>query len=127
MDYPIADPDTGIGVLMDARFNKNSIMPICLPPNKNFKDYDRQGIVVGLGVIADGFKSNRCITDGNGPVAFQKCSTLWVEPDRMLLDEEGSYDHAHSAQFPNICVKEEPPSRLNKLCAKYHQKIENLK
>ena len=126
LDYPIADPDTGLGVLVNATFNMATIMPICLPPNKQFKDTRRSAVAVGLGITAENPKEHRCFTDGNGPVVFQQCSESWVEPDRRELDDLGEYPHAED-RSQNRCSKEPPPSSKNELCNQFHEKILLLK
>ena len=50
IDYPIADPDTGLTVLQNHTFTPDKIMPVCLPPNKFFRDTNRQAIAVGMGI-----------------------------------------------------------------------------
>ena len=53
LDYPVADPDTGMGVLEGAMFNKETIMPICLPTSTMFKDTHRTAVSVGLGISGE--------------------------------------------------------------------------
>ena len=53
LDYPIADPDTGMTVLQGAKFSAQTIMPICLPSSTKFKDTDRSAIAVGMGISAE--------------------------------------------------------------------------
>ena len=36
IDYPAMDEGTGITVLPGNKFAKNTLMPICLPPNKGY-------------------------------------------------------------------------------------------
>ena len=36
LDYPIMDEGTGATVLPGNKFAKNTLMPICLPPNKGY-------------------------------------------------------------------------------------------
>ena len=128
LDYPIIDPDTGMGVLDEKRFSMNSIMPICLPQNKYFKDNNRQGVAVGMGIEAEKSTNARCFTDGNGPDAFQQCSPLWVE-EKMLnfKDDYEQYEFPFENQPPRFCSKQEPPSTANTLCKEYHNIIEELK
>ena len=126
MNYPVIDPDTGMGVLEEKIFNMNSIMPICLPPNKYFKDQNKRGVIVGVGIRAEKTKSTRCFTDGNGPEAFQQCSTLWVDEEMVNYRDDDKYDFAWEAP-PKSCSKEAPPSIFNGLCKDYHQKITELK
>ena len=53
IDYPIADPDTGLTVLHNRTFALDTIMPVCLPPNKLFRDTNRQAIAVGMGISGE--------------------------------------------------------------------------
>lgn len=68
INYPVQDDESGtlmlqsynilqifykgMTVLYNRRFNVSSIMPICLPPSRNFKDDDRGSVVVGMGIAA---------------------------------------------------------------------------
>ena len=53
LDYPVADPGTGMTVLEGAKFNKETIMPICLPTSTMFKDTGKTAIAVGLGLNSE--------------------------------------------------------------------------
>lgn len=53
LSYPVADPDTGLTLLNNRLFSKDSVMPICLPPNDKFRDTDRAAVAVGVGVTAE--------------------------------------------------------------------------
>ena len=53
LDYPIADPDSGMTVLMNAKFDPETIMPICLPPHEMFRDTNRNAVAVGMGITAE--------------------------------------------------------------------------
>ena len=80
LDYPIADPKTGMTILPGGpSFSMDSIMPICLPPNKDFKDTGVEAVAVGLGITAEA-ETGRCFTDGNGPSAFQTCANQFGYP-----------------------------------------------
>ena len=126
LDYPIADFDTGLGVLQGTKFNTASIMPICLPPDKDFPDTNRQAIAVGLGIVGERDKKGRCFTDGNGPVVFQQCSTRWVLPNNLQMDEYNEFTYVNNMDG-HRCSTEHPPSYLEPLCRKYHQRIQKLK
>ena len=53
LDYPVVDPGTGMTVLEGAKFNKETIMPICLPTSTMCKDTDKTAIAVGLGLNSE--------------------------------------------------------------------------
>ena len=53
LSYPVADPWTGLTLLHGNKFNKTSVMPICLPHNKNFRDTDRFAVSVGMGITSN--------------------------------------------------------------------------
>ena len=53
LDYPVTDSDTGMGVLEGTRFNKETIMPNCLPTSTMFKDTDKTAVAVGLGISGE--------------------------------------------------------------------------
>lgn len=129
LDYPIKDPETGLGVLNSPGFDRKTIMPICLPPNADFKDTNRAGTAVGMGIKGEKGQSKRCFTNGKGPVVFQKCSPVYVyEHKRDERGDEDYYNAAlhHSASAP--CEKEHPPpSSFNKLCKTFYDKIAKLK
>ena len=40
-------------VLMNAKFDPETIMPIYLPPNKMFRDTNRNAVAVGMGITAE--------------------------------------------------------------------------
>ena len=50
LDYPLADPDTGMTVLKDSTFDPKTVMPICLPPSDKFRDTDKTATSVGMGI-----------------------------------------------------------------------------
>ena len=53
LDYPIVDPASGMNVLNSTKFSPKTIMPICLPPHKMFRDTNRHAIAIGMGIIAE--------------------------------------------------------------------------
>ena len=53
LDYPVADPDTGMTVLEGAKFSKETIMPICLPTSLMFRDTVKTAVAVGLGITGE--------------------------------------------------------------------------
>ena len=120
LDYPVTDLVTGLGVLSPKGFNKTTLMPICLPPSKNFKDAPRVASAVGLGLTAERGKSSRCFTDGNGPVVFQRCSWAHVPPENM-----NETIGQQTAEYP--CIRDDPtPSASNKVCQTLHEAIHDL-
>ena len=40
-------------MLPGAKFDPETIMPICLPTSRNFKDTDRPGVAVGMGISGE--------------------------------------------------------------------------
>jgi hypothetical protein len=58
-------------------FEPRTIMPICLPPNDEFRDNPRQAKVVGVGLKKD--KDNKCMTDVNGPDIFAPCAPTFYQ------------------------------------------------
>ena len=129
LDYPIKDPETGLGVLNSPGFDRKTIMPICLPPNSDFKDTNRAGTAVGMGIKGEKSKSKRCFTNGKGPVVFQKCSHVYVYEHKR--DERGDEDYYNAALHHSVsapCEKEHPPpSSFNKLCKTFYDQIAKLK
>ena len=130
VEYPIADPDTGMTLLNPPRFNPDTIMPICLPPNKNFKDTNRLAYAAGLGITGEGGKDQRkrCFTNEKGPVAFQQCSSSFVLQNQTdFIDEDGTYAFAgHS--YHSVCQMDRgPPSIFNPLCSQFYDKINRLR
>ena len=121
MNYPTGDPDTGLTVLPDGpQFNKSTIMPICLPPDENFKDNDRLAYAVGLGIKAEEDVEKRCFTDANGPDPFQQCSPYYINPLRNIDEDYGGTMYH--------CQKSlETPSALNPLCKKFYEGIHKLR
>ena len=53
LDYPVADEDTGMNVLNSTKFDTKTIMPICLPTSRMFRDTDRPAVAVGMGISAE--------------------------------------------------------------------------
>ena len=120
LSYPVADPDTGMSVLpTGVKFDVKTVMPICLPSSEDFEDTNRQAISVGMGIVAEKEK-DKCFTDGNGPVVFQKCAPEWVsDPPR-----KNDYDLYETEVG---CSYQPPPSATDELCRKYHEKIKALR
>ena len=119
IDYPVVDPDTGMNVLNSTEFIPDKIMPICLPPNKDFKDTERRAVAVGMGM--SGVQRSKCFTNGDGPDVFQQCSPRWVDPRMPEKD-----DYQQHQNVKKLCYKGPPPSEMNKICKKFHEKLSIL-
>ena len=72
---------------------------------------------------------NRCITDGNGPDVFQKCSKRWVNPEHQgedYKDEDyGRYDYVRGHGYCETATP--PPSAHDAVCKSFHGKINDLR
>merc|ERR1719450_532756 len=79
IDYPVIDDDSGMTLLHGNRFDNSTVMPICLPSSRGFKDTEKPAIAVGLGITRSmEYQRKSCFTDGNGPEVFQRCAKDWV-------------------------------------------------
>ena len=131
LDYPIADPDTGMTVLAAGpRFDPETIMPICLPPNSKFKDTSRLGYAAGLGIVGEGgeYSTLRCFTNEKGPVPFQQCSRKYLlENETKILEDDGTFALVEDRLF-SLCEREKPPpSSLDPLCFQFYDRINKLR
>merc|ERR1712032_1082699 len=100
----------------------DTVMPICLPRNKGFRDTQRTATAVGMGIKR---RAKSCYTDGNGPEVFQTCSTKWIRNSDKSKDEYEEYKNTYGSYG---CEKSQPPpSSENAICKKYHEKIGQLK
>ena len=52
LDYPVMDAESGMTLMPNGNFSNETVMPICLPSNKHFKDTNRHATAVGKGVTA---------------------------------------------------------------------------
>ena len=81
----------GLTFLPGNKFDPETVMPICLPTKKSFRDTGRAATAVGLGITMYTEGSRRCFTDENGPEVFQQCATQWVGPGFQEKDNYGKY------------------------------------
>ena len=85
---------------------------------------------VGMGITGEKHKDNMCITDANGPVAFQRCSRKYILPNETedYDTETGGYIHTKNMQGDEICqMYSQTPSSLNPLCRKFYGPINELR
>ena len=131
LSYPVADPDTGMTILgKGPHFSKNTIMPICLPENKHFKDTNRMAYAVGMGLQGEKDNADRCVTDANGPVPFQRCASKYILQNETEIynDYNGGFLHTKYLLEGNECVFDSPtPSSLDPLCRKFYGPINELR
>ena len=97
-------------------------MPICLPPDKAFKDTNRVATAVGLGIIRENTNKGKCFTDGNGPVVFQRCSWSYVPERKNPEDPEITDLYPESP-----CRHSKTPSDNDPLCSNFYDEIWKLK
>ena len=70
----------GLTYLGKNKFHHRSVMPICLPTSKNFRDNKRQVFAVGVGANWSGYLGKKegiaknCFTDSSGPEVLQQCA-----------------------------------------------------
>ena len=82
---------------------------------------------VGMGIKGEEDRAGRCVTDANGPVPFQRCSSKYILPNETkIYSDYGGYEHTKTLY--GECVRESPtPSSLDPLCRKFYSPINELR
>lgn len=135
LDYPVMDEIHGLTILNSDgetkgnAFNPKTVMPICLPTGKWYKDEGLTVKAIGMGLNKEmiGWNKNKkkCTTNGDGPEVFKRCSPKWV------MERNGGFDQDDYGVYPypnNYCEKNlKPPSYDDEVCKVFHEQIDALK
>lgn len=146
IDYPLVDESgsftkllllnlsfnpTGINLLEENKFKNDTIMPICLPPTKGFRDTGVYTSSISFKVSSfeihswlphqnykhvKEVKKYDCMTNNMGPEKFQRCANQWIKADSKEVEPDTD----------GTCIKEKGPP-TDDLCTKYKKEVEKTR